>query len=1082
MPTPSDIATKIRDKGQAILRPRPVRYGLATVLGLFLLFGLAGYFWLPGFAKGKLETLLSQEFNRPVHIESIKISPYALTATINGFSVGQANATGKETTTPLFAFDSLFVDISSQSFFRAIPVVTQIRLVGPRIAVVRLADGNYSISDLVEKWMAPKPPTPTPEFSIANITIEGGSLVLDDQMEQAHHEVTDLSLGIPFIANTPSSVEINVEPKFSAKVDGAPLALNGALRPFAPGQNASVELHVQDFDLMRVFQYAPPGLPIQMETGHLNAHLNLEFARAANKSATLRLSGETSLNDIALTRPGGKGHTVRVHLEKAALRLTSATLEGAAQGALALTDLAVSQEGGKEPFLGFASLEVDGIDLSTATRKATVAEVRLTKPFGAARRLKDGSLDIVEVLKAPESTSNKASAPKVAATAKPTAKSSVKAPPPAAQKSAEKKPDAWSWQVGRLAVTEGTLHYADETMDRRARELTANALTVHLNGLTSAPGSLSQLDFGTRINEHGSIGVKGVLGLSPLSADVNLDLTQVDLVALQSWATKDLNAVLTRGEFSAKGHVVSSGPDTSFKGEVSLIDFNVLDKLNSTDLLRWRSLKLSNLDAGSSPPRLGIGEVALNHFFVRAMLTPEGRLNFNDVVRPAEANHTGPIAPLEQGKGDKKTKVTTAELKPTANPTAKAEPKSEKKETADKTPAPKIRIGKIILTDGGVNFTDRFVKPNYTANLTDLNGRIGALTAGTLTDVSVRGKVDRTGTLDISGKVDPLGPVLNLDLHAKAAGIEMAGFSPYSGRYVGYAIEKGKLSVDLRYLVNKGQLQAENNVFLDQLTFGKKVESPDALSIPVNLVVALLKNSRGEIDINLPIKGSLNDPQFSIGGIIGRVILNLLVKAATSPFALLSSLFGGGEELSYVAFEPGRVALTPDAQKHLETLSKALRDRPGLKLELAGAVDPQAEAEGLKRATLDHLVKAQKATELARRGKSSGGVTEITVSAEEYPKYLARVYKASDIKKPRNLIGLAKTLPVEQMETLLMASMTAGQSEMERLALDRGIAVQAWLVEKGGVEQARVFLLAPRVGGEKPKSAPAGGRVDFSLR
>ncbi|MDO9630705.1 MAG: hypothetical protein Q7I92_02255, partial [Humidesulfovibrio sp.] len=208
-----------------------------------------------------------------------------------------------------------------------------------------------------------------------------------------------------------------------------------------------------------------------------------------------------------------------------------------------------------------------------------------------------------------------------------------------------------------------------------------------------------------------------------------------------------------------------------------------------------------------------------------------------------------------------------------------------------------------------------------------------------------------------------------------------------------------------------------------------------------------------------------------------------LVKAATSPFKLLASLFGGGgQELSYLAFEPGRAEITAEAAQALQTLSKALRDRPGLQLELAGHTDPQVEAEGLRRASLEHRVKAQKATELARRGKASGSVDQLDLTAEEYPRYLERVYKAADFKKPRNLIGLAKGLPVEQMEALLLQNTPVRPEDMERLAQDRGIAVQAWLVEKGGIEQARVFLLGPRVDSDAPKDVKAGGRVDFSLR
>jgi hypothetical protein len=186
--------------------------------------------------------------------------------------------------------------------------------------------------------------------------------------------------------------------------------------------------------------------------------------------------------------------------------------------------------------------------------------------------------------------------------------------------------------------------------------------------------------------------------------------------------------------------------------------------------------------------------------------------------------------------------------------------------------------------------------------------------------------------------------------------------------------------------------------------------------------------------------------------------------------------------LSYLSFEPGRATISVEAEQALQTLSKALRDRPGLKLELAGHADPQVEAEGYKRAALEHRVKAQKATELARKGKATGSVDDLTLTPEEYQLYLSRVYKAADVKKPRNLIGIAKTLPVEEMEALLLQNITVRPESMVRLAQDRGIAAQAWLVEKGGLEQSRVFLLGPRVDGDAPKGVAPGGRVDFSLK
>ncbi|HWR04772.1 MAG TPA: DUF748 domain-containing protein, partial [Humidesulfovibrio sp.] len=1010
-------ASNIVEKGKALARHKGLRITLGTLAALFLLFGALGYFWLPGFAKAKLEALLSEEFARPVSVEKIEVSPYTLSATVRGFSVGQKGVApgqhaGKGPEAELFGFDSLYVNISTASIARGIPVVSEVALKGPRLNLARLEDGKLSVSDLLDKWLA-GPSSPTPQFSVADITIEGGSVSFDDQLEGARHEVTELALGIPFIANTSGTVESSVQPKFSAKVDGAALAFSGAVKPFAPGKDASIELNIHDFDVLRVFKYAQASLPFELGSARLDTTLTIAFAKPEGKDAAVRLSGDIALRDADLKLTNAKGQKILLRLGKAGLHLDEATLAGTVHGALSLAELAVRKDGAKEPFLGFGALELTGIKASTAERKAEVGEVKLTKPSASIRRVEGGELDLVAALDgvgaakptaktAPKATAKPAAKPEATPATKAGAKKDAQ---PAAKTDAKTQPTAWTWRVGRVLIADGGLRYADDTLGGKVKPLTVEALALSVDGLSSTPAP-AKVDFSARVNEHGAVKLGGTVQPAPLKAELDLDLKQVDLVALQGFASSDLNAVLTRGEISLKGRLnvdppkaaapktpakgapakaepqAAEAPAASFKGDVALIDFSVLDKANSADLLRWRSLKLTGLDAGSAPLRVGVDEINLSSFFVRLLLTPEGHLNLNDVMKKEQVD-------AAQAKGGKPATAKSAETKQADTKPVETKPVETKQADAKKAgPAPDIRIGRIVLSGGGINFTDRFVKPNYTANLTDLNGRIGALKAGTLTDIAIRGKVDRTGPLDISGKADPLGPALNVDIRAKATGIEMSGFTPYSGRYVGYVIEKGKLSVDVHYTVKDGQLAAENNIFLDQLTFGKKVDSPNALSIPVGLVVALLKNSRGEIDINLPIKGSLSDPEFSIGGVIVKVLLNLITKAATSPFTLLASLFGGGEELSYVAFEPGQNTLTPEAEKHLDTLAKALRDRTGLKLELAGGADPAREEDGLKRARMVNKIKAQKATELARQGKTSGGVAEISLTPEEYAKYL----------------------------------------------------------------------------------------------
>ena len=1042
-----------------------LRRGAWTSLVLVVLFGLLGYFWLPGFAKAKLEALLAEELERPVRIDRIDISPYTLSATVSGFAVGEKGADGAiPEGQRLLGFDSLFVDVSAMSLARALPVVREVRLSGPYVHLAREEAGRYNISDLIDKWTAKPSEGPTPDFSVANVTVQGGRIDFDDRPVKVTHHVTDLALGIPFIANTPGTVETWVEPHFSAAINGAPLSLGGKLRPFAAGKDGVLEVEIRDFDLAGIDAYIPAQIPLTLTGARLAGDLAVTFAQPEGQVPSVGLSGKLGIKGLA-----AKGSKLGVSVGSMDLSIRQATLDQTKPIGLQLliSDVALAKEKEKQPFLGFAKLALEGISLDLAGRKAKVGTVSLENPQASLRRQKDGELDLQQSL---------------ASLTPPPAKAAAAArnpgTPPAAAKATKTangdKPQAdWGWQVEAVKVSGGKLNYVDDNLPK-VPPLTVADLNVQVTGLGSEPGRRSKLAVAARINEQGRFKVDGDAALSPVAADLTLDLDQVNLVALQGWGADKLNALLTKGAISAKGRLRTDGKGASYNGDLALTDFNVLDKVNATDILRWRSLRLSGVEAGSEPLSFAVKEIALASFYARIILSPEGRLNLQDLVKqdaPSGGAKPAAAAPAPTLPAAK------APVAPAGTPVAKAPGAARLG-----APGPKIRIGKIVLAGGNINFTDRFIKPNYNANLTDLSGRVGTLVAGTPSEVQIKGKVDRTAPLDISGTMDPLGSPIALDIQARAKGIEMSSFSPYSGRYVGYAIEKGKLSVDVQYKVEKGELTAQNKVFIDQLTFGEKVESPNALGIPVGLVVALLKNSRGEIDLNLPVQGSLNDPQFSIGGIVGKMILNLLTKVVTSPFALLSSLFGGGEELSHAAFDSGSARITPEAEKRLEALSKALRDRPALKLEITGTADPATEQEGLKRAILARKVRAQKLAELAKGGKGGGSLAEVSVSAEEYPRYLEKAYKEEAFKKPRNFVGLTKSLPVAEMEALMLANITAEEEEMRQLAQRRGTVVQTWLVEQGGVPTERVFLLAPKLGGTGPQGAPAGGRVDFSLQ
>jgi len=372
-----------------------------------------------------------------------------------------------------------------------------------------------------------------------------------------------------------------------------------------------------------------------------------------------------------------------------------------------------------------------------------------------------------------------------------------------------------------------------------------------------------------------------------------------------------------------------------------------------------------------------------------------------------------------------------------------------------------LQFGPMSLVNGKVLFSDYFIKPNYSADLSELTGKLSAFSsqpAGSepvLADLELRGRAEGSASLEVTGKLNPLAKPLALDIQGKVRDLELPPLSPYAVKYAGHGIERGKLSMDVAYKVlPNGQLTASNKLVLNQLTFGEPVAGAPN-SLPVKLAVALLSDSHGVIDLDLPISGSLNDPQFKLGPVIFKIIVNLIGKAITAPFSLLASALGGGDELSSVAFAPGSAELSPQAQQSLGKVAKALTDRPALNLTVTGTASLEREREAMQRERLQQLVRAEK-----RRANAEN---DTPVQAAEYPALLKKVYGRADMPKPRNLVGMAKDLPVAEMEALLLAHLPAAtEAQASALAAERGQAVKRYLAAQK-LPEGRLFLAAPKL-------------------
>ncbi|WP_298623754.1 DUF748 domain-containing protein [uncultured Zoogloea sp.] len=724
---------------------------------------------------------------------------------------------------------------------------------------------------------------------------------------------------------------------------------------------------------------------------------------------------------------------------------------------LVLKGVGVQLKGEKAPLLKLGALDVRDADVDLAARKVTVGEVSSKATRVALVRDKNGDFNAQKLAGAAPA------AP--AAARKPVAK-----PAPAAKAG----PD-WLVEVKRVALDDWGVRVEDRTLTPSV-VLNAEPMSLKIDGLSTAKGSKAKLNLQAAINKRGKVGVGGTVGLTPLAGNLDLDLKAVDLAMLQPYVTEKVKIAITRGSVTSRGKLAFELPPGGavrggFKGNLTIGDFASVDKLNAADFLKWRSLYFGGVDVRLSPLAVNIDDIALTDFYTRLILNAQGGLNIREIAAQqaeeekaaADAGSKGSGAPVVRPAPG----VAVTKVAPPPEP-----------------PIP-LSIKRITLQGGNIAYSDRFIKPNYDANLTGMGGKLVNLSSNpdVIAELDLRGKVDDSAPVEVIGRFNPFRQDKALDIRASVKDFELSSVSTYAGKYVGYGIEKGKLSANLNYKIVDRKLTATNQVFLDQLSFGDKVESPSALKLPVLLAVSLLKNSRGEIDLDLPIGGSLDDPQFSVGAIVVKVIVNLVTKAVTSPFALLGSMFGGNaEELAWLDFDPGFGRLPEGADTKLQSIAKVMNEKPGLKLDIAGRVDPIADRDGLRRAMLVGKVEALKVKDMAKSGESAGEDGRVRVSPEEYPALLTRVYKDEKFPKPRNMVGLTKDLPVAEMEKLIITNTTVADEDVRLLAQRRAQNVKNWLVAKGQVPAERIFVLAGREGddGKQPKAKVS--RTDFSLR
>src|SRR5579862_9239917 len=518
------------------------------------------------------------------------------------------------------------------------------------------------------------------------------------------------------------------------------------------------------------------------------------------------------------------------------------------------------------------SVAIGQFDL--ASRQATVTEVKADGMHLYVRRERDGKLSLESLMRGTEAP---APAEHVATrqprrTSRERRRVARKPVEPAAPPATPASP-SFQFQVASVSLDQTDATFVDQSAPQPVTVMVA-PLNLHLKDVTSNFTKPFGIDIDGTLNRKGTFKVTGTAAVAPLKADLRVATKRLDLTFADPYVSSRMNAKITTANLTMDGAVglEQQRKDflVSYKGDASLGSVRMLDKLTNDLFFRMTALNVNGIDfaLGKGPPKVHVGLIALNDFYSRIILNSTGKLNLKDITAsPQEAPTSLTRATGEPGSKGAVPVAPTSTTTPAAAPSVDAATAPGAPPAAEASPAQPyqgqpmnadVELKKITLKGGKVDYTDNFIKPNYTANLSEMEGSVGAFGSKSTTPapVALDGKINGSSPINIDGSINPLAPTAFVDIKAKADAIELTGVSPYTVKYTGFPITKGTLTVDVHYLLDTGKLTAENHIFIDQLTFGDHVDSPDATNLPIRLAVSLLKNSKGQIDVRIPISRS----------------------------------------------------------------------------------------------------------------------------------------------------------------------------------------------------------------------------------
>jgi len=954
---------------------------------------------------------------------------------------------------PFVSWDEVYVNFQLSSFFGKAWVFKEISTTKPFVRVQMNPDGTFNFSDIISKFST-NSPNAAPKEPARPFALHIDRLHIGG----AAAALSDLTTRTPFTRDI-GPLDVTLE-NFRTDPDNKnPYAFYGTT------------------DAGEKFAWS--------------GYFSLE---------PLRSQGELSLDKISLNkyaalyqdfvrfeiRDGSIGAHAEYRFEFGATNHVMAVTNTS----FALRDFKLGAPGASNNMVELALVGMKGVSVDLEGRQAEVGSVYARGANLFLNREKDNAFNVVELSKTADTSANAPGGILFLLRSVTNAVALLL-----------NSTNQWRGTIHDVDVSGCALHLEDFVNARPAKlDLTDIALSA--KNISNVPNTNVTAALSLRWNTNGTINTAVAASFAPPTADIALALTNLDLGTLDPYLEPMVNLLILDSKLGLTGTIhlrtpPNELPQVTFSGDARLDDLHTVDGAMGEDLLKWDSLRFSGIDANLNPQIVSIREIALDNAYARVVIETNKAINLLTALHPANTNAAPVIGTNAAVVATKMSSLATNNL--------------------DLTTAPKISIGTIVISNAAFHFTDLSVTPNVNLAVQQTGGTIAGISSEELqnADINFHALVDNVGPADITGHINPFSGTQTNEIKVSVKDVDLTPTSPYSGKFAGYRIARGKLNVELEYEIVGKKLSSKNVITLDQFTFGEKVDSPDATHLPVRLAVAIMKDRDGKIVLDVPVDGSLDDPQFRVGKVVARAVVNILEKVATSPFSLIGALFGGGgEELGYQDFAPGSAELSPDNVKKLDTMVKALFARPALQLEISGSVDPASDRDGLQRVALEKEIRTRQWQSLGKADRAATTPDQLVLTPGERASWVKKLFgeaeaagkitpaliaantnltaavarlvaRSAHNKKGGELLmkavptGAANSSstaavsaqsklapPADPMEVLLLASIPISDGDLETLAADRAKAVRAYILQSGKVEDTRLFLA--QTGGVRP--------------